>query len=190
MDESGHQVPCPAPCTSINAQALVAFSPLPHFTTTQSFPPHLRTNDPESALVAEAVQHFITAMDSLKLNLVAVDQVRRYHCCRQLGGNNLHGDTSWALGSTVATQQCQVWGYRIHAHMCLAQVLLFGEQVYNTAMNQVSSLAAPLCSCSMLLHADAVALPCHLSLVVHLLKCVVYHRQRCACRSALSSTTS
>ena len=25
--------------------------------------------------VAEAVQHFITAMDSLKLNLVAVDQV-------------------------------------------------------------------------------------------------------------------
>jgi hypothetical protein len=27
--------------------------------------------------VAETVQHFITAMDSLKLNLVAVDQVRR-----------------------------------------------------------------------------------------------------------------
>jgi hypothetical protein len=26
--------------------------------------------------VAETVQHFITAMDSLKLNLVAVDQVR------------------------------------------------------------------------------------------------------------------
>jgi len=27
--------------------------------------------------VAETVQHFITAMDSLKLNLVAVDQVSR-----------------------------------------------------------------------------------------------------------------
>jgi hypothetical protein len=26
--------------------------------------------------VAETVQHFITAMDSLKLNMVAVDQVR------------------------------------------------------------------------------------------------------------------
>mmetsp|Transcript_14228 Transcript_14228/g.35155 ORF Transcript_14228/g.35155 Transcript_14228/m.35155 type:complete len:218 (-) Transcript_14228:349-1002(-) len=34
-----------------------------------------RTNDPEAASVAEAVQHFITAMDSLKLNMVAVDQI-------------------------------------------------------------------------------------------------------------------
>ena len=35
-----------------------------------------RTNDPDSASVAETVQHFITAMDSLRINLVAVDQVR------------------------------------------------------------------------------------------------------------------
>lgn len=34
-----------------------------------------RTNDPDSASVAETVQHFITAMDSLRINLVAVDQV-------------------------------------------------------------------------------------------------------------------
>lgn len=31
---------------------------------------------PEAASVAEAVQNFITVMDSLKLNLVAIDQVR------------------------------------------------------------------------------------------------------------------
>mmetsp|Transcript_36862 Transcript_36862/g.81990 ORF Transcript_36862/g.81990 Transcript_36862/m.81990 type:complete len:211 (-) Transcript_36862:1536-2168(-) len=34
-----------------------------------------KTNDPDAASVAETVQHFITAMDSLKLNLVAVDQI-------------------------------------------------------------------------------------------------------------------
>ncbi len=34
-----------------------------------------RTNDPESASVAETVQHFITGMDALKLHMVAVDQV-------------------------------------------------------------------------------------------------------------------
>lgn len=33
--------------------------------------------------VAETVQHFITAMDSLKLNMVAVDQVR-LQCCIKL----------------------------------------------------------------------------------------------------------
>lgn len=36
-----------------------------------------RTNDPEAVAVAETVQHFITAMDSLKLNLCAVDQVEQ-----------------------------------------------------------------------------------------------------------------
>jgi hypothetical protein len=35
-----------------------------------------RTSDPQAASVAETVQGFITIMDSLKLNLVAVDQVR------------------------------------------------------------------------------------------------------------------
>mmetsp|Transcript_20095 Transcript_20095/g.59672 ORF Transcript_20095/g.59672 Transcript_20095/m.59672 type:complete len:215 (-) Transcript_20095:769-1413(-) len=34
-----------------------------------------RTADPEAASVAETVQHFITAMDALKLNMVAVDQL-------------------------------------------------------------------------------------------------------------------
>ncbi|KAG2501592.1 hypothetical protein HYH03_000097 [Edaphochlamys debaryana] len=34
-----------------------------------------RANDPEALGVAETVQHFITAMDSLKLNLAAVDQI-------------------------------------------------------------------------------------------------------------------
>ena len=34
-----------------------------------------RANDPEAVAVAETVQHFITAMDTLKLNLAAVDQV-------------------------------------------------------------------------------------------------------------------
>ncbi|KXZ55649.1 hypothetical protein GPECTOR_2g1199 [Gonium pectorale] len=34
-----------------------------------------RASDPEALGVAETVQHFITAMDSLKLNLVAVDQI-------------------------------------------------------------------------------------------------------------------
>lgn len=34
-----------------------------------------RTNDPEAASVAETVQHFITAMDSLKLGMAAIDQI-------------------------------------------------------------------------------------------------------------------
>lgn len=34
-----------------------------------------RTNDPDSVSVAESVQHFITCMDALKLNMVAVDQI-------------------------------------------------------------------------------------------------------------------
>jgi len=37
----------------------------------------------EAASVAEAVQHFITAMDQIKLNLVAIDQVCAkglHHC--------------------------------------------------------------------------------------------------------------
>jgi len=34
-----------------------------------------RSSDPESASVAETVQHFITAMDALKLRMVAVDQL-------------------------------------------------------------------------------------------------------------------
>ena len=35
--------------------------------------------------VAETVQHFITAMDSLKLNMVAVDQVRAVaHVCNHV----------------------------------------------------------------------------------------------------------
>lgn len=34
-----------------------------------------RANDPEAVAVAETVQHFITAMDSLKLNMAAVDQI-------------------------------------------------------------------------------------------------------------------
>ncbi len=34
-----------------------------------------RTNDPQAAVVAESVEQFITAMDTLKLNLRAVDQI-------------------------------------------------------------------------------------------------------------------
>lgn len=34
-----------------------------------------RNNDPEAVNIAETVQHFITAMDAVKLNLVAVDQL-------------------------------------------------------------------------------------------------------------------
>jgi hypothetical protein len=39
-----------------------------------------RVQSNSAVAVAETVQHFITAMDSLKLNMVAVDQVSQKMC--------------------------------------------------------------------------------------------------------------
>lgn len=87
-----------------------------------------RTNDPDSASVAETVQHFITAMDSLRINLVAVDQV----CCMFT-----------AQFSTFVA--CCTWLLTITS---LPACLLYGQQICPilqdliTAMSKVQSLPA------------------------------------------------
>lgn len=46
---------------------------------------HRSMQSNSAVAVAETVQHFITAMDSLKLNMVAVDQVSALtHACNQM----------------------------------------------------------------------------------------------------------
>ncbi len=63
---------------------LPATVPIPHIPVPAPIPPRFvvphSANDPEAVAVAETVQHFITAMDSLKLNMAAVDQVGSHRC--------------------------------------------------------------------------------------------------------------
>ncbi|KAG2453849.1 hypothetical protein HYH02_002056 [Chlamydomonas schloesseri] len=64
---SDYNMQCPMAATRLLHSGLPA--------TVEHRTKQTRTNDPEALGVAETVQHFITAMDSLKLNLAAVDQI-------------------------------------------------------------------------------------------------------------------
>ncbi|PNH01904.1 Vacuolar protein sorting-associated protein 28 2, partial [Tetrabaena socialis] len=63
---SDHNMQCPMAATRLLHSGMPA--------TVEHRTKQGRANDPEALGVAECVQHFITAMDSLKLNLAAVDQ--------------------------------------------------------------------------------------------------------------------